>query len=87
MIGDALDGQLGRQGQHREILWSACPASASHGAVWRTDDSPIANPHGERRETFSAPFFIDPPEHAEVEVRGEDDTGQAIRARIRVSLR
>ena len=44
-------------------------------------------PHAEMRETFTAPFFIDPPEHADVEFRGTDDTGQAIRVPVRVYLR
>ena len=45
------------------------------------------DPRAETRETFSAPFFIDTPEHADLEFRGTDDTGQAIRVPVRVYLR
>jgi hypothetical protein len=44
-------------------------------------------PRAEVRETFSAPFFIDTPRHADLEFRGTDDTGKAIRVPVRVYFR
>jgi hypothetical protein len=64
----------------------------SRGMAWYGGSSERAltrrlEPHGELRETFTAPFFIDPPERADVEFRGKDDTGQPIRVSVRVYLR
>jgi len=42
---------------------------------------------GEVRETFGAPFFIDTPQHADLEFRGTDDTGKAVRVLVRVFFR
>ena len=44
-------------------------------------------PRAEVRETFSAPFFIDTPQHADLEFRGTDDTGKAVRVPVRVFFR
>jgi hypothetical protein len=64
----------------------------SRGMAWYggTQERAFArrlDPHAEMRETFSAPFFIDTPEHADLEFRGVDDTGKTIRVPVRVYLR
>jgi len=64
----------------------------SRGMAWYGGASERAfarrlEPRTEVRETFSAPFFIDTPQHADLEFRGIDDTGKPIRVPVRVFFR
>jgi hypothetical protein len=64
----------------------------SRGMAWYGGASERAFPRrldarAEIRETFSAPFFIDTPEHADLEFRGADDAGKEVRVPLRVFLR
>jgi hypothetical protein len=80
---------VGIQFQTVQIAFRLSPES--RGMAWYSGASERAfarrlDPRAETRETFSAPFFIDTPEHADLEFRGTDDTGKAIRVQLRVYL-
>ena len=81
---------VGIQFQTVQLVYQLPPEARGMAWYGGTTERAFArrlDPRAETRETFSAPFFIDTPQHADLEFRGTDDAGKAIRVPVRVYLR